>query len=451
MKREEFEKILLSEDGLKKLQDVAETLKAYKDSNILNPVGPASNGKSFEPVLNEKRPTPNDLLTNNSDFVIYANTLKNIGRLIPEIATDPKSEDPKKILSVCIDKCRDDPSAVNQYLLQNAINDVTTRGRLDSNAEKIVNEAIENLTTIKDTGKTETSKKKVDSIWTTVHEDEDFQGEMIFLNLLSGSTYLRCDINDLDSRGFNDEISSYRLFKNPEEVAGEIILFGEYRFRGRFYEQKLNGREAIVPNLENVNFDDEASSVLLVRHFPNEIGPLALGDLGLRDEVERFARNFLPAEYAELRGRPVITWDMWPNGPSPPFGFDANRWHPTDPNSEFVLVMIPIEVHTGILWIDYNAEIYFWIYLYIDDAGVLRGHMAYHGVWVESGVASGAIAQRIMEFLPQAYGPVNDALNRYLSLAAAGGPYSRRYYLPGRATGGGGNTYDDVSLVLVRR
>jgi hypothetical protein len=111
--------------------------------------------------------------------------------------------------------------------------------------------------------------------------------------------------------------------------------------------------------------------------------------------------------------------------------------------------MIPLTVEIP-NWFDYSIFIIYWIYLDVDEAGSLQGYVDYGGWWVEGGILTGRIVTALREFIPMTIGEINNQISNYTRQASVFGPYTRRYYLPG-AGSDSGNTFDDVSLVLVRR
>ena len=101
------------------------------------------------------------------------------------------------------------------------------------------------------------------------------------------------------------------------------------------------------------------------------------------------------------------------------------------------------------VWFDYDAEIRFWIYVYL-DGGVLQGYTAAYGAWVEGGIITSCVLDRLMQRLGRYVGRVDRMVGTALSLANSFGPLRRQYFLPGRGSMSG-STEDDVSLVLVRQ
>ena len=99
-------------------------------------------------------------------------------------------------------------------------------------------------------------------------------------------------------------------------------------------------------------------------------------------------------------------------------------------------------------WFDYDAEIRFWIYLYLNGNNKARGYVAYYGCWVEGGILTGKIKDRLMDEIPGSIGDVNDSVNDALDALDAF-DFTGLYYLPGLA-GSAGHIHDDCSIVLVK-
>lgn len=430
MKKLELERILMDPEALKKLTERANMLK-QREGEFGRTLGqPASIIQHSAPLPHQIRPTQDEIQAN--DFHIERkNLLANIGRFLPEM----EKEDPKKILSILIDKCSKDPSEANQFLVEDAINRLTSVGELDKEAENLVAKAIETLSLAK---KTEGQK---DSIWSMLYEHSDCRGAQFFVRLGGRTvTYRSVRASTLRAHHLHDKISSLYVDASPGEVGGEVILFEHDRFFGRYARFTTTPGDPTVRNYINYVGDfinDRTSSILLVRRFNNELPPISLSSLISRDEVEDFVNSI---SRISMRGDPIFTWDMWPEG-----GDD----HPNDPSRIFIEIKIPIRVDVP-HWFDYDAEIWYWIYLYVDSSGILRGYVAYYGAWVEGGILTGSILDRIRDALPSTIGTVESFLNDALTMANAFGPFERRYFLPGTASSTG-HTEDDVTIVLVRR
>jgi hypothetical protein len=443
MKKLELEKMLMDPDGLKKMSERAIGIKQKYGEVEAQPV---SKIRPVEPLSHEPKPTTDEIKANDLDHIERRNLLANIEHFLPEMT----KKGPKEILSVLTSRYHENPSINNQFLLEDAINRLTSQGELDEKSEKIVDEAIKTLgisQKIKGGTKEGVESDIIwsrDSLWSRLYQHSDYRGRSFFVNHRSRSVYRLIRASALNAVSLNEAISSLYVDASATGVGGQVILFQHDRCVGRYATfptmPGAPSTAAFTPYVGDF-INDRTSSILIVRRFNNELPPIALGSLGLRDEIATFAGS---VPRISLRGNPIITWDMWPEGPET--GSDP---HPNAPSKRFIYIKIPVEVDVP-NWLDYDAEIRYWIYLYVDSAGTLRGYVDYYGAWVEGGVKHDSILDRIMDALPGTIGTINARLNDALSMAAAFGPFNQQYFLPGTASNSG-NTNDDVSLILVRR
>ena len=134
MDRQEFENLLTDPEAMKKFTEQAKLLKKEPPSGSeINP-GPA------KPIKVKDFPQEPD--SRKKYFFETSPMLTNIGLLPPEL----RNENPQKALAKILQKCKKTPSDANQFLLENAINRLTTRGELNAETEELVNKAITELT-----------------------------------------------------------------------------------------------------------------------------------------------------------------------------------------------------------------------------------------------------------------------------------------------------------------
>jgi len=275
------------------------------------------------------------------------------------------------------------------------------------------------------------------SIWTRLYRHANYGGNSTFASLPQISpptTYLRISKTWLSNVSLHDRISSLRLGASNNEQGGRVILFQHDRYRGRYATFDANRNSTSqIPNLQAPNFNDITSSALIVRRHTGELPPIPIGALGRPGIRERIRDQIDDIPRLRPRGEPIITWDMWP----------AHA-----PSQKFIYVRIPVRVDVP-NWFDYDAEIRLWLYLYVNSAGRARGYVAWYGCWVEGGVLSEKIKDRLMDEIPGALGDVQLMLNEAISNLDAFDLVGL-YYLPGRAHGTG-NVEDDCSIVLVKQ
>jgi hypothetical protein len=275
-----------------------------------------------------------------------------------------------------------------------------------------------------------------DNVSGTIFEHSDFHGSSLFMNLSVGA--LLTGYIDLDAFHFNDKVSSAQLTASPEEVGGRLFLFQNNRFLGRYAKLDANGGEA--PGLPSLGsfMNDRTSSVLIYRKSSNEVSS-ALGNLV---SVSQVTAVIASQDSLSPRGDPVFTWDLFPDG---------QDGHPNETGKMYIYIRIPVRVAVDD-WFDYDAEIRYWIYPFVDQDGKLHAALEYFGAWVEGGVISDDVLDGLMapDGIPSSLGqvsgligPATDAVN------AISGPFSSVYLLPGR-NDTVGRTDDDVTVVLVK-
>lgn len=432
MKKQELERMLMDTEGLKKLSERAISIKQkYGETDSHTQF--TSKIRRVEPLPHEIRPSAEEIRANDLDHFERKTVLADVERFLPDLAM----KDPKETLSMLASRCKDAPSFNNQLLVEDAINRLTTQGELDGKTEKLVTDAIKVLAAEKTGGQS-------DSIWTQLYEHRDYRGRSYFINHGPGSIYCRVRVSSLRAVRLNDAISSLYVDASATEVGGQVLLFEHDRFIGRYATFPTTpgapSTAAYTPYVGDF-INDRASSLLIVRRFRNELRPITLSSLDLKDEIAAFVAS---APRISLRGDPIITWDMWPEGPTS--GSDPR---PNAPHRKYIYIRVPVTVDVP-NWFDYDADIRYWIYLYVDSAGTLRAYVDYYGAWVEGGMKRDSILAQIMNALPDTVGNINALLTDELSIAAAFGPYERLYFLPGTAATRG-HTNDGVTLVLVRR
>jgi len=246
---------------------------------------------------------------------------------------------------------------------------------------------------------------------------------------------------DFGAIGMNDTISSIAYNSSRNEIGGSIVLFEHARYFGRYRNYPIIPGQRGEINYVGNDFNDLATSALIVRRFAKETKPVALSSLIPKSAITDIV-NATPR--VRPAGDPIFSWDMWPTGGS--FG---DR-HPDDIDRTFIYVNVPITAHTPWPWPDYYAQVRYWIYLYVDPDGKLQGYVAWTGYYVEGGTISGDVADNLKNAIPGTISQVNGLISQALCFANVGGPYQYVYYLPGRFQLAG-NVSDDVTIVAVRR
>lgn len=231
----------------------------------------------------------------------------------------------------------------------------------------------------------------------------------------------------------HDAVSSVKTYASPNEEGGWLYLFQHHDYRGRFEAfYCAPGEEHGEPSFKTLKFDNKATSALLMRDFKKQL-PISLGDYGDPSLRERIAERIDAEPDLKLRGEPIVTWDMWPGDLS---------------NRKYVYLRIPAKADVPNWW-DYDVEIRYWLYFYLDANGRVRGFVDWYGCWVEGGPWHGRVMDRIMGRLPATLPRIERDLQDSLS-SLERMRFERVLLRPGRAFSRGGHTNDDVSLVLVK-
>ena len=433
MKRSDLENLLLDPDGLKRLAEWSAEVKEGTRPLVEPTVVPIEQVKRSGPPPHLPPAPEGDAGTLSSAGTALTN-VTNLSSFLPDLAGNAAID----VLKAMEKRFRADTSSDNAALLQAAINAITTRGGVSSTERTAIDSAV--LLFHRQGGKEQ--KPGTDDIWYRAFVDAGFSGAEVFDDLTPGWIYWRRpDFRDI---GLNDTVSSLYFGAASSEVGGNVILFENVRYEGRY----LNFTVTPEPQTQDVPyvgdaFNDITSSSLIVRRLPNESTPISLGSLVPQDKIAQIVtkqRGVSPA------GGVIFTWDMWPTGPTS----GSDDPHPNRPDRTYIYVIVPISVWTPRPWPDYYAQVRFWINLYIDDAGAIHGYVEYYGAYVESGAIHDSVASGLMARIPGTIGDVNALVESALTIANAAGKWRLIYYLPGRneATG---STWDDITIVAVGR
>jgi hypothetical protein len=360
-------------------------------------------------------------IENNYTHAEYINIPADVLDRVPALA----EKSPEKALELLITRYQDDRSVRNAILLEDAINRLTLSGPVDAPSEESVTRGV---------GLLLESSADADGIQCRVYEHKDFKGRSAVFDEYHGIIYKT--VSELRSVALNDKISSLWVAASADEVGGSVIVFEHDRYFGRYARfDATPGSTANVPYVGGF-MNDRTSSILIVRRFWDEMS-VFLSDLVSHDSIKAAVAK---QPHIKLRGEPILTWDMWPTG---------SGGHPNSPKKAYIYVRIPIVAIVD-HWFDYDAEIRFWVYLYVDSSGALQGYVDYYGEWVEDGIIHDSVRDELMKKIPKSIPEVNKLLADGLAFAKLFQPFSLVYLLPGRFDQHG-NTDDDVTVVVGRR
>ncbi len=243
-----------------------------------------------------------------------------------------------------------------------------------------------------------------------------------------------------------DEITSLRA-NAYGGFSGNVYGFTERDFLGRF--ASLNMAEGWTCWWSNVGgaMNDDIESALLINRSPSELR------IELADQISDPFIEGLDAEIQDTqvsrRGDPNIYSVFWPS-------YDSSR--------KFVRIEQDLRVAID-WWPDYDAQVKYDIYLYLDGNGAVNGYVAWTHSWVEGGIFSGDILDELHPKLVSGAATLTQQLQDQLALinllaALAGYSFTSLYLLPGNEPampppssnfGRIGNAKENATLVLSYR
>jgi hypothetical protein len=256
----------------------------------------------------------------------------------------------------------------------------------------------------------------------------------------------------MQSNGIYGNLSSATVYRSSRSDA-TLLLFKPYlglidmgNYNGSYLQitnRRDSGSALDVDSFSAHGFNDQARSMLLVaaRKDTDEVR-VSFRDIFLA-KWKQVIDGELSGSQAKRNGDPLLTWELWPTGIS----------H-LSPSQRYLKIHQRLRIEID-WWPDYDASITYHVRLYLDGAGKLKGYVARWAYWVEGGVKSGAIADKLEPKVIAGMGTLNDELATQLGLLA-GFSFEDLYYLPGNQTSRAatgvrtGSTLDDVTIVLDR-
>jgi hypothetical protein len=233
---------------------------------------------------------------------------------------------------------------------------------------------------------------------------------------------------------FRNRISSLRAHASGN--SGQVYAFTEDNFLGPYVSCNLgNGGTSAWDSLGGLNNDIE--SAVMINRGKNEV------TLGLKEQM---APDFAAAMDKKLantpvsrKGDPLVYTRFWP-------GYS--------PDKVFVSLQQGLHVEVPGILPDYQAEVRYDIYLYLNKNGKVRGYVAWVYVWVEGGILSHKIHDALQPQLVAGASELNSKLQAKLAVFQ-GFTFTSLYLLPGppplspsKALGEMHNSSDDSTLVL---
>ena len=256
----------------------------------------------------------------------------------------------------------------------------------------------------------------------------------------------------MQSYGIHRNLSSATVYSTSRSDGTLVLfrpLFGFFDvgdFNGDYLQianRRSSGSVFDVDSFSAHGFNDQARSMLFIaaRKDTDEIR------ISFRDIFLNRWKQVIDAELAGTQakrsGDPSLTWELWPTGVSY-----------LSSSHQYLKVHQRLRIEID-WWPDYDASITYHLRLYLDGSGKLKGYVARWAYWVEGGIKSGSIADKLEPKVIAGMGTLNNELSTQLGLLS-GFSFEDLYYLPGNQTSRAptgvtkGTTLDDVTIVLDR-
>ncbi|MHA1948505.1 MAG: hypothetical protein ACW987_01445 [Candidatus Thorarchaeota archaeon] len=221
--------------------------------------------------------------------------------------------------------------------------------------------------------------------------DANLRGHGVFYGLGHDDRYYHENSVQLQGRMINRNLSSSVVYESHSTDATLILFdnrlvsfltipFGDYN--GSFLQitNPMNsGSEFNLNRFSDYGFNDVAASLM-------EVNTRSMFRYSFRDLFLQDWRTSIDDELggrASRTGDPIMTWEMWPQNIS---FLDANQ--------RYLKISQKIRIDVNNWW-DYDASITYHLRLFLDGSGRLRGRCVRWAYWVESGMKSGQIAERL--------------------------------------------------------
>lgn len=232
-----------------------------------------------------------------------------------------------------------------------------------------------------------------------------------------------------------DEISSMRATAYGGS-GGNVYGFTEKNFLGNY--AALNMRDGWTSWWSYVggSLNDDIESAIVVTRNDSGETPIDVGPLIKNDFISQFDAAVAGTQVSRT-GDPRIYSLFWP-------GHDPSK------------IFISIEQNLNVAvdwWPDYDAQVRYDIYPYLTPSGRIDAYVAWVYVWVEGGVFSGSIYDRLQPRLVAGAAQLTNAVRAKLALFADF-RFRDLYLLPGPMPssnfGDISNAKNGSTLVLVR-
>lgn len=265
---------------------------------------------------------------------------------------------------------------------------------------------------------------------TTLWQDRDFRGSSQTRNS-GGHRYLGTRWH-----AHNDQFSSMKTWSHGTRA--NAYAFEHINYDGRFSSLNVDPGEISWWSYFGSAFNDRVSSSLIVERAPAaRESPVEVGRLVATQFRTLFDEQAAGTGLSRV-GNPRTYVTFFPS-------YDSSRVFGT------IDQMLNVDVPN---WWDYSAQVRYDIRFRVLADGSVDAYAAWSHVWVEGGLISGQVFDRIAPRLHGAKTAITEAVRGFLKLLGRG-RYADVYLLPGFVPDmnsfGRFGTYDEeVTLVLVR-
>jgi len=219
---------------------------------------------------------------------------------------------------------------------------------------------------------------------------------------------------------------------------GNAYAFENLNFDGRFAALNVGGgHNSAWWSYFGDTFNDRVSSSLVIAREPQTV------------EIEVPLRQLISPQFVSIFDAETAGTQLSRDGDPRVYG----TFFPSDAEGRFFATVdqdLDVEINN---WPDYNANVRYDIEFYLSNSGRLHGQAARSHVWVESGIFSGSVHDRIAPRLHAAKSRFTSAIEAQLGLFS-NRSFSAAYLLPGPVPdmnkfGFFARHDDDVVLVVV--
>lgn len=267
------------------------------------------------------------------------------------------------------------------------------------------------------------------AVYSEFYQHSNFGGTLEAFNLDNNYRYFWIKFGS----ALRNQISSIRGHASGG-FKGNLFTMSEDHFSGKLISLNMEDGWTSWWSYVGDNYNDDIESALLVNRNHNET-IIELKDLIMRDFISGFDEETSGTPVSR-KGDPVIFTTFWP-------GFAPDR--------NFVSIEQNLNVEID-WWPDYDAQVRYDIYLYLNSNGNVWGYSYYPYVWVEGGIFSNKIFNELYPKLKNGADSLTKKIQTKLSLLSFK-KFRGLYLLPGKKPSGNfgdfGHTRDNSTLVLV--